>query len=161
MTHILAQQLRERADWFKRERENGGDAAHLSAREVECRHIALLADREGERVTVELKAAMDKHLQEMKAIVDRHGAMPPLNADLIAILGRPNFHCAPIAWALRDLLGHTIERKAEHEQAAVIHWLLGLYLEHGAQCFDRAEAILKTAKAAHDAAVEAQAKRVE
>lgn len=75
MTHILAQQLRDRADWFKRERENGGDAAHLSAREVECRHIALLADREGERVTAELNAAMDKHFKEVGGILERYTAL--------------------------------------------------------------------------------------
>jgi hypothetical protein len=29
--------------------------------------------------------------------------------------------------------GHEIATKAEDEQAAVIHWLLNLYLEHAAQ----------------------------
>lgn len=57
-------------------------------------------------------------------------SLPPLNADLIDILGRPNFMCAGIATRLRDF-GFEIKRKAEHEQAAVAHWCLGLYLQHG------------------------------
>jgi len=49
---------------------------------------------------------------------------------MIWILGRPNFWCASVANVLRQD-GHEIKTKAEHEQAAVIHWLLSLYLEHG------------------------------
>ncbi|CUI53172.1 hypothetical protein [Achromobacter xylosoxidans] len=58
-------------------------------------------------------------------------ALPPLDADLIEILGRPNFMCGGIATLLRAD-GHDIKRKAEHEQAATIHFLLGHYLKHGA-----------------------------
>ena len=83
--------------------------------------------------------------------------LPPLNAELAEILGRPCFECAHIAWALRDLLGHPVERKAESEQAAVIHWTLGLYLEHGTRWREKANEILKAAKAA----VDEQARRVE
>lgn len=46
------------------------------------------------------------------------------------ILGRPNFWCGPIAHQLVKL-GHKIERKAEAEQAYVLHWLLGLHELHG------------------------------
>ncbi|MBA5234781.1 hypothetical protein H2Y56_22120 [Pectobacterium aroidearum] len=56
-------------------------------------------------------------------------AMPDLNADLIEILGRPNFMCSPVAHCLR-IGGVGIPRKSENEQAACIHWMLGLYLEH-------------------------------
>ncbi len=56
--------------------------------------------------------------------------LPPLNDDLISILGRPNFMCAHLAELLRKS-GEDIKRKSEHEQAAIIHWLLGIYLEHG------------------------------
>ena len=56
--------------------------------------------------------------------------LPELNDDLIWILGRPNFWCASVAHVLRQD-GHEIETKSEHEQAAVIHWLLSMYLEHG------------------------------
>lgn len=55
-----------------------------------------------------------------------------LTDDLREILGRPNFTCAPLAVHLRDC-GHTILPKAEHEQAAVIHWLLTLYIAHGSE----------------------------
>jgi NTP pyrophosphatase (non-canonical NTP hydrolase) len=57
--------------------------------------------------------------------------LPPLDDDLIDILGRPNFACTPIAEALRKS-GREIKRRSEHEQAAVIHWMLGLLLKHGA-----------------------------
>lgn len=60
---------------------------------------------------------------------DARDALPPLNDDLIEILGRPNFACAQLATLLRAG-GHVIKNKAEHEQAAVIHFLLGHYLKH-------------------------------
>lgn len=65
-------------------------------------------------------------------------ALPPLNDDLIAILGRPNFTCAHLAELLRNG-GQDIRRKSEHEQAAVIYWFLGLYLIYG----DKWESIAK------------------
>lgn len=83
-----------------------------------------------------------------------HCTLPPLNDELVDILGRPNFTCGPLARSLRELLGHQIERKSEHEQAACIHWMLGLYLEHGSQWAAKGNEILK-------AAAEAQARRVE
>ncbi len=54
----------------------------------------------------------------------------PLNEDTLWILGRPNFWCAPVAEMLRED-GHQIQQRSESEQAAVIHWLLNLYLENG------------------------------
>lgn len=65
-------------------------------------------------------------------------SLPPLNDDLIAILGRPNFTCAHLAEIMRKG-GEDVRRKAENEQAAVIHWFLGLYLEHG----DKWESVAK------------------
>lgn len=61
-----------------------------------------------------------------------------LNADLIDILGRPNFTCIRIAQLLR-LGGVEIAKKAEAEQATVIHYLLGFYLKHGSQWAEKAE----------------------
>ncbi|MFY3577281.1 hypothetical protein ACOTI8_31780 [Achromobacter xylosoxidans] len=61
---------------------------------------------------------------------DARTMLPPLNDDLADILGRPNFRCANLAELLRAD-GHDIKRKSEHEQAAVIHFLLGHYLKHG------------------------------
>ncbi|MDR7949171.1 hypothetical protein [Achromobacter aegrifaciens] len=63
-------------------------------------------------------------------------APPPLNDDLIEILGRPNFACGQLATLLRAG-GHVIKNKAEHEQAAVIHFLLGHYLKHGNDWHER------------------------
>jgi hypothetical protein len=54
----------------------------------------------------------------------------PLDDETRWILGRPNFICGPIARDLRRA-GHQIDEKAEDEQAAVILWMLNLYLKHG------------------------------
>lgn len=77
--------------------------------------------------------------EQAKGLAER---MPELNCSLRQILGRPNFSCITIAEALR-LAGHAIERKAEHEQAAVIHWLLGFYFSHGDNWIDASRAALK------------------
>ena len=53
-----------------------------------------------------------------------------LNEHTKAILGLVCFRAVPIARLMRDV-GHEIDTKAEAEQAAVIHWKLNLYLEHG------------------------------
>jgi hypothetical protein len=55
----------------------------------------------------------------------------PFNDDTRLILGRPCFACCGLARRLREK-GHQIEQKAEAEQAAVLHWMLNLYLKHGA-----------------------------
>lgn len=68
-----------------------------------------------------------------------------LNEDTRDILGRPCFACAGIAKVLR-LDGHIIETRAEDEQAAVLHWLLGLYFEHGPDWRDRATAEVQRIK---------------
>lgn len=71
-------------------------------------------------------------------------ALPPLNDDVRWILGQPNFNCVTTAQLLRSL-GHEIERKAEAEQAAVIHWMLGVYMQHGEKFRDECWNVLKTA----------------
>lgn len=76
-------------------------------------------------------------LDELEA-AKKQNALPPLNDDLIAILGRPNFTCAHLAELLRKG-GQDIRRKAECEQAAVIYWFLDLYLKYG----DKWESIAK------------------
>jgi hypothetical protein len=72
------------------------------------------------------------------------GATPvPLNEETRNILGRPNFACAAIAEALRKI-GHVIKHRSEDEQAAVIHWMLNLYLVHGDAWPEEAGRILKS-----------------
>ena len=60
------------------------------------------------------------------------GGLVPLkpSEELLWILGQPNFACAGTANGLRAV-GQEIPRKAEAEQAAVILWMLNLYLIHG------------------------------
>jgi len=74
---------------------------------------------------------------------DARDALPALNADLIEILGRPNFMCGELATLLRAG-GHNIKRKSEHEQAAVIHFLLGHYLRHGSDWRETVGTALQT-----------------
>lgn len=72
--------------------------------------------------------------------------LPALDDELRWILGRPNFACHGLAECLRRQ-GQAIAHKAEHEQAAAIHWMLGLYLKHGATWREEAERILKAWRA--------------
>ena len=51
-----------------------------------------------------------------------------MNDDLRAILGRPCFACGQLAELMRKN-GMEIRTRAEDEQAAVIFWLLKIYLE--------------------------------
>lgn len=53
-----------------------------------------------------------------------------LTPDLTDVLGWPNFRCGPLAHAMRAA-GADIPHASEVEQAHVIHWLIGLVLEHG------------------------------
>lgn len=53
-----------------------------------------------------------------------------LNEHTRLILGQPCFQCGRIAALLRKD-GHEILKKAQEEQAYVLHWLLGLYENHG------------------------------
>ena len=52
-----------------------------------------------------------------------------LSDGLREILGMPNFVAGPFAHRFRDA-GHDIPRKAEAEQAFIIHWLTRLCLAH-------------------------------
>lgn len=63
--------------------------------------------------------------------------------DLEIILGRMCFQCIHIANLLRES-GHTIKTREESEQAAVIHWLLKIYLTHGEKWRDFADDEIKT-----------------
>lgn len=83
-----------------------------------------------EHFRIRMRAALAAAKWTAPAADDARDALPPLDDDLIEILGRPNFACAQLATLLRAG-GHVIKNKAEHEQAAVIHFLLGHYLKHG------------------------------
>jgi hypothetical protein len=57
--------------------------------------------------------------------------MPPLDDELRWILGRPNFTLGPMAHLFRTA-GHDIPKRAEDEQAYMLHWMLNHYFKHGA-----------------------------
>lgn len=72
--------------------------------------------------------ALERAVEELDALLDSFPVVElPDNADLQEILGRPNFTCGAIADVLR-MRGDAIPRKAELEQAAVIRFLLNVYL---------------------------------
>lgn len=73
-------------------------------------------------------------------------ALPQLTDEMQEILGRPCFACANIAWRLHELGLYKVERKAEAEQAAAIHWMLSLYLTHGSEWRSIGEQILRASK---------------
>lgn len=62
----------------------------------------------------------------------------PLNGCVAFILSRTHFWCARYADLLRRD-GKLIPKRAEAEQASVIHWMLTLYLKHGDSWWDAAE----------------------
>jgi hypothetical protein len=64
-----------------------------------------------------------------------------LTPELDKVLGWPNFYCAGFADAFRAA-GYDIPRKAEREQAFVLHWVTGLVLKHGAGWQDAASSEL-------------------
>jgi hypothetical protein len=82
----------------------------------------LATDTDEWKLATELTAMVDAPQQTI--------VIPPLNRDLRAILGRICYTCVEIATILRAN-GVEIARRAEDEQAAVIHWLLTVYAEHG------------------------------
>lgn len=67
-------------------------------------------------------------------------AMPPA---LAKILGMICFEFKDIATVLRAG-GRSIARKAEAEQAAGMHWLIGLWFKHGDGWVDAANAEIQT-----------------
>lgn len=86
----------------------------------------------------ELRSQLEEAEKRIAELSGEFFALPPLNDDLVSILGRPNFTCVHLAELLRKG-GQDIRRKAEHEQAAVIYWFLDLYLKYG----DKWESIAK------------------
>lgn len=125
--------------------------------EQQMRRIAYLEDlnqrlfktaRDGFEKRDQAIEALRLNISEMKdalagaaVIVDTAGAEiraqrgqpfpPTLTPPLRRVLGMMLWETGPIAHALRAT-GQDIARKAEDEQAAVLHWLVGFVLKHGA-----------------------------
>ncbi|MBB3315150.1 hypothetical protein FHT77_000992 [Rhizobium sp. BK181] len=70
-----------------------------------------------------------------------------LTDDLREILSMMMWTTGPIAHALREG-GQDIKRKAEDEQAEVMHWLIGLALEHGSEWRAKASDRIREIRAA-------------
>lgn len=69
--------------------------------------------------------------------------LPPLEGDIAWILGQPCFAVAGIARRLHELGLYEVARKAEAEQAAALHWMLGLHAEHGENWREHGDRILR------------------
>lgn len=87
----------------------------------------------------ELKKSRDEEIKKLRDI-----KLFAFDDEIKDILGRPNFACGNIANLLRKT-GQEIKNKAEDEQAAVIYWMLSMYLEHGKEWKQEGEAYLKEA----------------
>jgi hypothetical protein len=74
-----------------------------------------------------------------------------LTDDLRDILSMMMWTTGPMAHALRAG-GQEIKRKAEEEQAEVMHWLIGLALEHGSDWRVKASERIRQIKASLEAA---------
>lgn len=111
---------------------------------AECRNVFPIPE-EGHPLEVHWRAAMADpmhvpgYLQEIAksraqadsgVVEDAARQFPALTPELESILGTMCFQCIAIAQALRAA-GHLINTKAEAEQAAVLHWMLGHYFRHG------------------------------
>lgn len=70
-----------------------------------------------------------------------HAYPAALTPALGRVLGMMVWETGPIAHALRAA-GHEVEQTPEAEQAAVLHWLTGFALEHGADWERHAAAAL-------------------
>lgn len=108
----------------------------------ECRAKLLEHVAKGDPIDVAAYCAFLWHHGASTAAAKPVYRIPPLNETVEEILGRPNFTCAHIARILR-IGGAFIAPKAEAEQAAVIHFLLGQYIEHGDDWFGKANDALR------------------
>jgi hypothetical protein len=73
----------------------------------------------------------DEYLSNIRATDIASRALPErLTPALRDVLGLMLWQTTPVAHALRAA-GHTIDRKAEAEQAHALHWLLGFALTDG------------------------------
>ncbi len=156
MSNIDKRALREAAEKAITDNHTQDEWFHYLRCSTPATVLALLDEMEAkDKRIIDLEATTshsnagwkEAHEQEARAeaaekrIAELSGeffALPPLNDDLIAILGRPNFTCTHLAELLRKN-GQNIRRKAEYEQAAVIYWFLDLYLKYG----DKWESIAK------------------
>lgn len=112
--------------------------------------VVILAAADFERITAE-RDALQQRLNAADQRIDDFGTppvvLPELTEELRYIFGMMCFQCITYAQALRGM-GHTIANKAEDEQAATIHWMLGHYLSDPDNWRTNAIAEIKAAKLA-------------
>lgn len=134
ITFVKLEDIDALVEALEKAQQRNGELETYSKTAIEFREAARDENR---HLKLELEIA-EKRIAELESRTVTV-KLPELNDDLIAILGRPNFMCAHLAELLRKS-GEDIKRKSEHEQAAIIHWFLGIYLEHG----DKWEGIAKS-----------------
>ena len=132
-----ASEIRAQIDALKQEKEN-----YLA----EGDRIGLTPDNRDEIDALYISARQcDYAIQQLEWVLELDGNVaqePPrlypatLTPELDEVLGWPNFKCGPYAEIFRAA-GYEIPRKAEREQAFILHWLTGLVLKHGAGWHDQ------------------------
>ncbi|WP_258153112.1 MULTISPECIES: hypothetical protein [unclassified Pseudomonas] len=143
----VAQHERIAASRWERAMDLMGDhVARISDKLTAERDAALARVEQQERTIAGMNEAHAKLAGLYEAAQAQHSVPERLELtdDLKNILGRPNFTCTHLAQALRQI-GFVIDRKAEAEQAACLHWMLNHYLANGANWKVHAEAELKAA----------------
>lgn len=133
-----AQARAERAEGERDRQRSHVKAAYVAGMTIECRHRSAVYDKPWEPcnepqwlVEFEYRIALTPAPQGLTDKQLTGELLINTNDKTIQwILGLPCFFCAPIAHILvKD--GHSIEAKAEAEQAYVIPWLIRKYHEHG------------------------------
>lgn len=133
------------ADRISRLNTDAGEiGAGMLATIVDEAHRAL-----GDGTTASNNAEQDR-MARLRELADPAGP----TGNLAEILGIPCFRCIYPAQALR-MGGHTIARKAEAEQAATLHYLVRMYIEHGADWWNEARAELTGMTDAAEAKIKA------
>jgi len=109
----------------------------IAANKAKDAEIAVLGahidelNAERRRDALDGQGALDEannRIVELEAQLANAKILPPMNDDLIKILGRQGFLCSGIAENLRSM-GMNVPHKTEAEQAYTIHYLLGHYLK--------------------------------
>jgi hypothetical protein len=119
-------------------------ARYFEAVHQELAPLARLLERELREAREALTGAAviaDTAGAEIRTLRGR--ALPAqLTPPLRRVLGMMLWETGPIAHAMRAT-GHDVARKAEDEQALVMHWLLGFVLAHGADWHKHAAIALR------------------
>lgn len=128
----------EHGMWWRPNRIGYTTLTHEAGRytEAEAEAICAKANLDGERVNDVVcrgaRASWTREQFEEAAQRPRSDWPAQVTPELLEVLGMPNFRSTPMAHAFRAAGRAEIGSRLEDEQAFILHWLVGLVLEHGA-----------------------------